>query len=258
MYSQYCTKPFFQKPRTYNGLIHSAKDSTWKKHKYIKRIDGTYYYPDSYAGGRHLPDGEEKELSEDEQKALDQKSRTKAFDEFESFAKELVAKGEAYWDDEEVKNMSKEDLAELYENFTGVKLGDRDMERLYRAKQTKYNPEEEGNEPMLSSGDIDALAQEVIKGKFGAGKTRKDLLAENYEDVQKRVNELQKAASNKKVSSVSQEDMNALDNAIQNADSKKKSSSSSKKSANKGLDVDKIMSVYAQQERRIKGKNWTK
>lgn len=38
-------------------LQHSAKDSEWEEHKYIKRIDGTYYYPDSYEGGRHLPKG---------------------------------------------------------------------------------------------------------------------------------------------------------------------------------------------------------
>lgn len=36
-------------------IIHSAKGSTWEEHKYIKRIDGTYYYPSSYEGGRHLP-----------------------------------------------------------------------------------------------------------------------------------------------------------------------------------------------------------
>ena len=31
---------------------HSSEGSSWKKHKYIKRVDGTYYYPDSYEGGR--------------------------------------------------------------------------------------------------------------------------------------------------------------------------------------------------------------
>lgn len=36
-------------------MSHSAKGSEWEKHKYIKRVDGTYYYPDSYVGGRHLP-----------------------------------------------------------------------------------------------------------------------------------------------------------------------------------------------------------
>lgn len=39
-------------------LLHSAKGSTWKEHKYIQRKNGTYYYPDSYEGGRHLPDGD--------------------------------------------------------------------------------------------------------------------------------------------------------------------------------------------------------
>lgn len=36
-------------------LAHSAKGSVWEDHKYIKVIDGKYYYPDSYVGGRHLP-----------------------------------------------------------------------------------------------------------------------------------------------------------------------------------------------------------
>lgn len=45
-------------------LLHSAKGSTWEEHKYIKRIDGTYYYPDSYEGGRHLPDSEKNRGSE--------------------------------------------------------------------------------------------------------------------------------------------------------------------------------------------------
>lgn len=40
----------------YVYLIHSAKGSEWVDHKYIKRIDGTYYYPDDYEGGRHLSD----------------------------------------------------------------------------------------------------------------------------------------------------------------------------------------------------------
>lgn len=36
-------------------LIHSQ--GPWEKHKYVKVLDGKYYYPDSYEGGRHLPDG---------------------------------------------------------------------------------------------------------------------------------------------------------------------------------------------------------
>ena len=35
------------------NLQHSAKGSTWKDHKYIKKVDGTYYYPKGYKGGKH-------------------------------------------------------------------------------------------------------------------------------------------------------------------------------------------------------------
>lgn len=89
---------------------HSSEGSSWKKHKYIKRVDGTYYYPDSYEGGRHLPDGE-------------------------------------------TESNSKIDL---------------------------------------SKNDVENLAKEVIRGNFGNGQERKDLLGENYEEIQKRVNELMK------------------------------------------------------------------
>lgn len=33
-------------------LIHSAKGSEWTKHKYVKKIDGVYYYPVGYTKGR--------------------------------------------------------------------------------------------------------------------------------------------------------------------------------------------------------------
>lgn len=95
---------------------HSSEGSSWKKHKYIKRVDGTYYYPDSYEEGRHLPDGE-------------------------------------------TESNSKIDL---------------------------------------SKNDVENLAKEVIRGNFGNGQERKDLLGENYEEIQKRVNELMKGSAGSK------------------------------------------------------------
>ena len=96
---------------------HSSEGSSWKKHKYLKRVDGTYYYPDTYEGGRHLPDGEKEESN------------------------------------------SKIDL---------------------------------------SKNDVEKLAKEVIRGNFGNGQERKDLLGENYEEIQKRVNELMKGSAGSK------------------------------------------------------------
>lgn len=107
-------RPDYMDPRTsFQLLQHSSEGSSWKKHKYLKRVDGTYYYPDTYEGGRHLPDGEKEESN------------------------------------------SKIDLSEK---------------------------------------DVGKLAKEVIRGNFGNGQERKDLLGENYEEIQKRVNELMKGS----------------------------------------------------------------
>ena len=112
---------------------HSSEGSSWKEHKYIKRVDGTYYYPDSYEGGRHLPDGEKEKPMEDE----------------------LF---------EKLKNSSDKDNSKID----------------------------------LSKNDVEKLAKEVIRGNFGNGQERKDLLGENYEEIQKRVNELMKGSAGSK------------------------------------------------------------
>lgn len=52
--------------------------------------------------------------------------------------------------------------------------------------------------------DIDAAAKDVIRGKYGNGKERKDELGEDYEAVQKRVNELLKGTD--KTSSTKKEE----------------------------------------------------
>ncbi len=46
------------------SLAHSAKGSTWEDHKYVKVIDGVYYYPDGYEGGRHLSDAQKKDTDD--------------------------------------------------------------------------------------------------------------------------------------------------------------------------------------------------
>lgn len=69
-------------------LKHSAKGSTWEEHKYVKRIDGTYYYPRGYEGGRTIDSLEggdkEKESKEGEDRG--------DYDEqdIESLAREVI------------------------------------------------------------------------------------------------------------------------------------------------------------------------
>lgn len=108
---------------------HSAKGSVWKKHKYLKKIDGTYYYPDSYEGGRHLSD-------------LEQNT------------------GGGGAEDEKEDNESSE------------------------KKTFEWGAEE------LTDENIEELARLVIRGEFGNGQTRKDLLGEDYQRIQDRVNDI--------------------------------------------------------------------
>lgn len=161
-------------------LVHSAKGSTWEEHKYIKRIDGTYYYPDSYEGGRHLSDKEQEETDKE-----------------------------------------------------GVST-------------------EEINKKELSKNDIENLAKEVIRGNFGNGQQRMDLLGENYEEIQKRVNEiLGGTVSSKPVSDATPESIKKAEDAAKNAtDADKDASTSNKKTSTKssnvhtGVDLEKVFSVY--------------
>lgn len=144
------------------GIQHSAKGSTWENHKYIKRIDGTYYYPDSYEGGRHLPNDEN----------------------------------------------SSED------NETISKIN-------------------------LSENDIENLAKEVIRGNFGNGQTRKDLLGENYSEVQKRVNELMLGSTgSKKISEASVESVKKVEEIAKKVDP------SSNSNVHSGVDMKKVLEVY--------------
>lgn len=140
-----------------NVIIHSAKGSTWEDHKYIKKIDGSYYYPDSYEGGRHLPDSSDKELE---------------------------------------------------------------------------------REVNLNSNDIEALANEVIRGNFGNGQTRKELLGDNYQQVQDRVNEILKnKTGSTKIEEVSSDTVETGKTAVKNAVEKVTQ-------ASKGLNLEKVYSVY--------------
>lgn len=118
-------------------LRHSAKGSTWKKHKYIKKIDGTYYYPDSYDGGRHLSDDKRKPP-----RVLSEKEKT----------------GEGAVEE------NKEESSEK--------------------KIWEWGAEE------LTEENIEELARLVIEGRFGNGQTRKDLLGEEYQRIQNRVNKI--------------------------------------------------------------------
>lgn len=82
-----------------NSIIHSAKGSEWEEHKYIKKIDGNYYYPNSYEGGRHLESDEEKRIAADsnmDEKMIDTVARDVIRGLFGNGANRRMALGDAY------------------------------------------------------------------------------------------------------------------------------------------------------------------
>lgn len=152
-------------------LQHSSEGSSWNKHKYIKRVDGTYYYPDSYEGGRHLPDGEKEKSIEDE-----------LFEKLKNSS------------DKDINQMLRGSFDKVLLEQMGIdwtKLPKEEVDRMQRNLIDRLEQKTESNSKIdLSENDVENLAKEVIRGNFGNGQERKDLLGENYEEIQKRVNEL--------------------------------------------------------------------
>lgn len=171
-------------------LFHSAKGSTWEEHKYIKRLNGTYYYPDSYKGGRHLPEGASSSTS---------KSETDA-------AKEETTSAQSETDAVEIDELREEDIA--------------------------------------------TLATEVIRGNFGNGDVRKELLGKHYQQVQDRVNEIlrgnvgsQSVASADSTKKASGE--RALQAVYDKLDKIDQRDSGGAKKSTGGIDLTKVYSVYS-------------
>lgn len=184
-------------------LFHSAKGSTWEDHKYIKRLNGTYYYPDNYKGGRHLPEA----------------------------SKKTKSRGQGQTDDtnkEETKVTS--DTSETMDTNSPLNIDE------------------------LKEEDIATLATEVIRGNFGNGDVRKELLGKHYQQVQDRVNQILLGSSaNQPVSSASnvakkEAGERALKAVYDKLDKIDQRDSGGKKS--EGIDLFKVYSVYSKRSKK--------
>lgn len=146
-YANLLIHPFFE---------HSAKGSEWKNHKYIKKINGDYYYPDSYEGGRHIPGGDNSDF----------------------------------------------DVDDTYE---------------------------------LDESDIEILARQVIRGEYGNGQVRKELLGYNYQRIQDRVNEILLGSNSTRINDISSETIKEAEEVIEQV---------LQSPSTTGIDLDVIYSVY--------------
>lgn len=118
-----------------------------------------------------------------------------------------------------------------------TKLPKEEVDRMQRSLIDRLEKKTESNSKIdLSKNDVENLAKEVIRGNFGNGQVRKDLLGENYAEVQKRVKELMKgSAGSKKVSEASEESIKKAEAAAKKADNS---------NVHSGVDMDKVQSVY--------------
>lgn len=199
-------------------LVHSAKGSTWDDHKYVKKIDGVYYYPVGYEDGRtidELKGGKESEDKDDKKEKSGSKSKEDKIKEVKQNFDQYLAKRGIDWRKlprDEVDQMQRDIIKQL----------------------------ESGKETGTKEKTTEELAKDVAAGKLGSGEDRKALLGDRYSEVQKKVNEIVKSAGSKKTSEATEE-------------SKKKASSAAKKVSNtkvhSGVNMDKVMSVYKKKKK---------
>lgn len=212
----------------YRVIRHSAKGSTWEDHKYIKRIDGTYYYPDDYVGGRHLPKGEGGESDDSSKSTYGEYTKGDSdFDEKNYSDKNRLGDTDFYGfkrDDGSVVILEEDmkwvlpkgteitpELIQRLESFDKTMEEKRNNGQNYTSKDWERMAKEAINGSSSAEGekDIEGLAKEVIRGNFGNGAQRKELLGNAYQEIQDRVNEIlkiQKSSTSSKSTTNNEED----------------------------------------------------
>lgn len=202
----------FKQQRYQAILAHSAKGSEWDKHKYVKKIDGVYYYPVGYEDGRTV----------DELSGSKADKKTEEKKDSGSSKKEEIDQVKHHFD-EYLKNRG----------IDWTKLPKDEVDQMQRDIVKQLEKGESG----ANSKSTEELVKEVISGKHGNGEDRKKALGNKYEEVQKEVNKkLKSSSSGEKRESVEKED-----------DKKKKKAALSGPSKG-GVNLDKVFKVYKKRE----------
>lgn len=172
---------------TSDYLAHSAKGSEWKKHKYIKKADGKYYYPNSYEGGRHLPN--------DEKSSNKEKNHTSYNNTIEKISDLTGMKEESIDELITIAETKGFDSDEYKEKCQILSEGDPDMyNRINRILMADVITDDKES----LNDYTKRMAEKVVNGEFGDGEERKEALGYNYERVQTKANEIIKKENEKK------------------------------------------------------------
>ena len=203
-------------------LMHSQ--GPWTEHKYIKVVDGVYYYPNSYKNGHTISEIKGSGGEKDEKEKKDDKSSL-TDEDIEKIANETIAGKHGNGNDRKEKFGS--DYARI-QNKVNEKLGvkkrheteDSGKETSKKEEDkkdstsksetgkssksskkgskkssgssdaTKTTENKSDSKSNSSATDIDKLAKDIIAGKYGNGKERKEKLGSDYAKAQNRANEM--------------------------------------------------------------------
>lgn len=229
-------------------IFHSAKGTAWENHKYIKMEDGKYYYPDSYAGGRHLPKNGEENKNEYVESNEPTGWENKLYSDFESGLKGTNGK----LDPKAVQQMllfGKDDGGKGYDNFkialqkAGVDVDKIDEKSLnlmrYKVvehykqefEKEKDNFDEHGNRTK------DRTEEQEKKTKESSKKSKKESKKDSEKETEESDNKEEKKTSKSSKKSTS---------------NKKSSSKSDKESEINGSTVTKRVAEQRERERKAK------
>lgn len=231
-----------------NFLSHSAKGSVWEDHEYEKRVNGVYYYPNGYEGGRTM---------ESFRKDLRNKRFTQAQVNSDASSKKTSSEKATA---KKTKNVTRKLGGSITETGRLSDINETASQNLAKKKAKEVaegkNSKKKVTDKNLSVKDIEKYAKEVIRGNYGVGAERKKLLGDNYRKIQDKVNELMKKSGSTKVSttkSTSSSNKNTSTKTTKTKGSTKKKdnskTSSSSNSTKKGIDLDKVYDVYNKRKR---------
>lgn len=122
------------------NISHSSKGSSWDDHKYIKKVNGKYYYPSDYKGDRHAGDKSKNPISSDERYNRDDKSILESEEAWESTV---------YGDIDRImrENPQLKDPVQLariaFENNLRGKMSDEEIERMMTKVKAHYGSKKE-------------------------------------------------------------------------------------------------------------------
>lgn len=186
-------------------LRHSAKGSVWENHKYVKKIDGVYYYPVGYEDGRTIDELSDRKKKDDSSKESNE-SIDKQIDQVKHHFDEYLKERGIDW-----RTLPKDEVDEMQRHIVSLLEG--------KKKGTESSSGDKS--------DAKKLAEELMNAKKESSSESKS----------------SKSSSSKKESSEKKE-ADDKKKAEEEKKKKKTAQSSSSSSNKKKVDMNKVWAVY--------------